>query len=53
MSGGIRITTPNGPRFVVSLSLNVIISGYVLTLGPAFKCCLQDVEFLRIGRSSD
>ena len=25
----------------------------LLTLGQAFKCCLQDVEFLRIGRSSD
>ena len=32
------------PWFVVSLSVNV------LTLGP---CCLQDVVFLRIARSSD
>ena len=32
---------------------NYLISSYVLTLGPAFKCCLHDVKFLRIVRSSD
>ena len=30
---------------VISLSANVIISSYVLTLGPAFKRCLQDLNF--------
>ena len=36
------------------MSVNVVISCYVsMMLGPAIKCCLRDVEFSQIVRSSD